>query len=298
MTYSNPTLGKEVAWNGIRFLSPVAWEIGKIGKHYLMLEDEGEPVMEIKWRKIKGTFSPRAQLQRLMALHKKKQGMTLKKIPVPARWENMVEHYQCVCFSWHTETIGGIGIVLYCSHCRTSTLMQFFQDKTRTTENIATHLLASFQDHPKNGQVAWTIFDITAKIPDDFELLRYRFEPGVYELVFTRKGYEMTLYRWGPASILLRERDLLHHASNMFGIPQADLTTKKINGHDGVDANIFLGSDGWGRITNLLRPKRQFGRSRMWLLEDKNRLLGVKMDGKQPIDLPLFEQVCHYFDSI
>jgi len=298
MTYSNPTLGKEVAWNGIRFLSPVNWEIGKIGNQYLVLQDEAGPVMEVKWRRIKRTFSPQAQLQRLVALHKKKPGMTIRKIPVPSHWEKVVEHYQCVCFSWHTETIGGIGIVLYCGHCRTSTLMQFFQQKARKTEKITTQILASFQDHPKNGQIVWTVFDITAKIPDDFQLLRYRFEPGVYELVFTRRGYEITLYRWGLASILLRKQDLLHNASKMFGIPREDLTKKKVDGHDVIDSSIFLCSDGWRRITNLLKPKRAYGRSRLWHLEDKNRLLGVKIDGRQPIDLHLFEQVCRYFDSI
>jgi len=298
MTYSNPTLGKEVAWNGIRFLSPIDWEIGKIGSQYLILQDEGGPVMEVKWRRIKRTFSPQAQLQSLVALHKKKPGMTIRKISVPSHWEKIVEHYQCACFSWHTETIGGIGIVLYCSQCRTSTLMQFFQQKAHKTEKITTQLLASFQDHPKNGKVAWTVFDITAKIPDDFQLFRYRFEPGVYELVFTRRGYEITLYRWGPASILLRKQDLLHNASKMFGIPRTDLTKKKVDGRNVVDSNIYLCSDGWSYITKLLKPKCAYGRSRLWHLEDKNRLLGVKMDGRQPIDTHLFEQVYRNFDSI
>lgn len=298
MTYSHSILGKEVAWNGIRFLSPADWEIGKIGNQYLMLEDDEGPVMEVKWRRIKGNFSPQTQLQRLAALHKKKIGVTIKKIPIPSNWEKMAEHYQTVCFSWHNEVMGGIGIVLYCPKCQTSTLMQFFQRKARKTEKITTHLLASFQDHPKKGQTAWTVFDMTARIPDDFQLLRYRFEPGVFELTFARGKHKITLYRWGPATILLRELDLLQTASKMFGISQGNLQHKKIDDYDTIDTNICPRSDGWTRIRRLVKPNHVYCMARLWHLEDKNRLHGVKMDGKQPTDLLMFEQVCRNFNSL
>ena len=298
MTYSNPKLRKEVAWNGIRFLSPVDWEVGKIGNQYLVLEDEDGPIMEVKWRRIKGNFSARAQLQRLAAVHKVKPGMIVKKIPVPYGWKKIIDDYESACFSWHGETIGGIGTVLYCPKCRTSTLLQFFQRKAHIAEKITAQILASFQDHPQNDQVAWAVFDMTARIPGEFRLSRYRFEPGVFELRFARGRDKIMLYRWGPASILLRQADLLQNASKMFGISRSDLHCKMADGHYIVDSSISPRSGGWAGMSNLIGAKHVYATSRMWHLEAKNRLLGVKMEGRQPIDSGVFEQVCRFYDCI
>lgn len=298
MTYSNPTLGKEVAWNGIRFLSPVDWEIGKIGNHYLMLEDEAGPMMEVKWHRIKGHFSPQAQLHRLSALHKNKPGRNIKQIPVPSGWKEVIDRFESLCFSWYGETMGGRGVVLYCPKCQNSTLMQFFQRKIHVIDKITTQLLASFQDHRQDDQIDWAVFDITARIPREFQLVKYRFEAGLFELTFVCRGNKVTLYRWGPASILLRERDLLQNASKMFGISHADLKYSKIDGRNMVDSNIYPSSSAWVRISNFIKLNPLYNKSRIWHLEDKNRLLGVKMDGRQPIDPSVFEQICGFYDSV
>ena len=298
MKDSNPKLKKEVAWNGIRFLSPVDWEIGKIGNQYLLLEDEDGPIMEAKWRRIKGNFSPQAQLERLANLQKIKPGVIVKRIPVPFGWKKKIDRFESACFSWDRETIGGMGTVIYCPKCQTSTLLQFFQRNARTAEKVAAQILASFQDHSENDRIAWSVFDMTARLPSEFRLLRYRFEPGVFELTFVRKRDKIVLYRWGPASILLRQADLVQNASKMFGIPQADLHSKNADGHDRVDSGRSFRSRGWSGIRNLIGIKPMYTLSRMWHLEDKNRLLGVKMDGRKPIDSDVFEQVCRFYGCI
>ena len=298
MKDSNPKLKKEVAWNGIRFLSPIDWEIGKIGNQYLVLEDEDGPVMEVKWRRVKGKFSPQAQLQRLAVLHNIKPGVVVKKIPVPSGWKEIIDQFESECFSWHGKTIGGIGTVLYCPKCQTSTLLQFFQRKAHMPEDLFARILDSFQDHPHNDRVAWAVFDIRARIPGEFRLSRYRFEPGAFELIFSRGKDKIMLYRWGPASILLRRADLLQNASEMFGIPQTDLRCKKADGQDIVDSSISFRSGGWAGIRNIIGTKHVYTVSRMWHLKDKNRLLGVKMDGKQPVDSGVFEQVCRFYECI
>lgn len=289
---------KEFAWNGVSFLAPVSWEVGKIGQQYLMIEDDFGPVMELKWYRIKGKFILQDQLSHLAAAHKNKPGRTIRKIPIPSDWEKVIDGYDSIGFSWQGETIGGIGIILYCPKCRTSTLMQFFQRKAHITNKITTQLLASFQDHSQDGQVTWSLFDITAKIPVEFQLTRYSFKPGAFELVFACRKNRIILYRWSPASILLNEQDLLQTASKMFGVPQADLRYKRVNGCSIVDYNISPLSYGWARIYNIIRSNSLYCSSRIWHIEDKNRLLGVKMDGRRPIEPALFEQICVDYDSL
>ena len=291
-------LWKEVAWNGISFQAPIDWEIGKIGAHYLVLEDEFGPVLELKWRRIKGKFVLQDQLRRLSAVHKNKLGKTIKQIPITSGWKHVIDPFDSLSFSWQGETIGGIGLILYCSKCRTSTLLQFFQQKTRIPKKIVTQLLASFRDHRQDGQTAWAVFDITAKIPGEFRLTRYRFDAGAFELEFARRRNKITLYRRGPASILLREQDLLQYASKMFGVSQTDLQYKRVDGRNIVNSKIIPPSSGWAWTRHVLRSHPKYCRSRMWHLEDKNRLLGVKMNGGQPVDFALFEQICCFYDSV
>ena len=58
---------KHIAWNGIRFKAPAEWEVGQIDSRHLILEREAEPVMEVKWGSVKGAFSHKAHLKRLIA---------------------------------------------------------------------------------------------------------------------------------------------------------------------------------------------------------------------------------------
>ena len=73
---------KEFAWNGVSFFAPVSWEVGKIGRQYLMIEDDFGPVMELKWYRIKGKIILQDQLSHLAAAHKNKPGRTIRKIPI------------------------------------------------------------------------------------------------------------------------------------------------------------------------------------------------------------------------
>lgn len=60
-----------MAWNGVHFQTPGAWEVLRLGKNYLLLENRGRPTMEVKWGKIRGRFSAARQMKRLAATSRK-----------------------------------------------------------------------------------------------------------------------------------------------------------------------------------------------------------------------------------
>jgi len=99
MSYSIQTKEKEIAWNGIRFLAPSDWEVGKIGPRYLMLETEYGPALEIKWGTVKGNFSHRKHLQRLAATQDKPSGKPVKKSPLPEEWAKALDPFDATGFS-------------------------------------------------------------------------------------------------------------------------------------------------------------------------------------------------------
>lgn len=289
---------REIAWNGVRCEVPDYWEVAEIGPRYLMFADKSEPVMEIKWDRIKGRFSHRSQLRRLAVQHRKKFGEIVKEVSLPSEWKTLLNDFRSVAFSWHCTAISGLGAVLYCQACKTATLIQFFQIASNHPETVAHHILGSFQDHPQDNQMIWALYDIRALIPVEFDLIKYRFDAGYYELVFSNKKLKITLGRWGPASTLLRNRDLEEFATMMTRHPsQKPFPAVRID-PDSVEWVVSSPATWLARMRNIGLHKASSECHRFWHLKEKNRILGVKIEGKKSIDAAFFNRICDDYGSI
>ena len=289
---------REIAWNGVRCELPNSWEVTEIGPRYLVFANQSEPVMEIKWDQIKGRFSHKKQLRRLEARHRKKIGKIVKEIPLPAEWKTLLKDFRSIAFSWHGSAISGLGAVLYCQACKTATLIQFFQLNSNHLETVVHHILGSFQDHPRDNQVVWALYDIRARIPIGFDLIKYRFDAGYYELVFSTKKQKITLGRWGPASALLRDRSLEKFASMVAHHPsQKPIPAVRI-GPDSIEWVISRPATWLARIQNLGWHRASNVRHRFWYVNQKNRIFGVKVEGKKTVDTVFFDRICEDFESI
>jgi hypothetical protein len=289
---------KEFAWNGIRFMAPVAWQVGRIGSRYLMLEEESGAVLEVKWELVKGAFSHQDHLRRLADLHGKELGKSVRQSSLPAPWEKALEKYEATGFSWRGRSIGGKGLLLYCPTCQNATLIQFYQKGSSQTEKIAQRLLTSFRDHRQDNQVIWSLFDIRATIPEKFRLVRHRFEAGEFELAFASGGQKITLHRWGPASILLSGRDLVQFARTMLPHPQGE--ARPVNGAGGkvVEWNAKPPLSRYDHWWSWIGAKPFFQWFRLWHVEEKNRILAVRAEGKETIDPRLLERICAGYESL
>jgi hypothetical protein len=287
---------KEIAWNGIRFLAPINWEPAHIGTHYLVLQNSAGPILEVKWGRIKGNFSHAAHFKRLITHHKKRLGKTIREVKLSADLKKALEAYEVSGFSWQGQILGGKGVILYCPVCRNATLIQFYGSGSDKTDRIAADLLASFQDHRHDDHILWSVFDIQARLPAGFRLMRHRFEAGQFELRFGAKGHLVILNRWGPASILLADKDLVQFAQsairNLPTPPPAGI------GNDTalewmIPRAAGIGSRWFNRIK---KPSLQ--QIRIWHLGDKNRILGVRTEGRRPMDPAFFENICAGFNSV
>jgi hypothetical protein len=263
-----------------------------------MFADKSEPVMEIKWDRVRKRFSHRSQLRRLAVQHKKKFGNIVKEIPLPSEWKSHLNDFTSVAFSWHGPTISGTGAVLHCQKCNTATLIQFFQTDANPSENIAHRVLGSFRDHPRDNHVIWSLYDIRARIPVEFNMISYRFDAGYYELVFSDKKCKITLGRWGPASALLRNRNLEEFAAiTTRHSSKKAFQTVKI-GPAAVDC-VGLQPDTWlTRMGNIGRHRAASTCHRFLHLVEKNRILGIKVEGKKPIDTAFFDRICGDYQSV
>lgn len=289
---------KEFAWDGFCFMAPSVWQVGKIGPRYLMLEDESGPALEIKSGRVKGRFSHKAHLRRLATLHGKKLREPLREDPIPSEWEKALDKYEAINFSWRGETIGGMGVLVYCAHCRRATLIQFYQKGRYQRKNIYRRILESFRDHRKDNQVIWSVFDIRAMLPERFKLVRHRFEAGAFELVFKTKAQKITLHRWGPASILLRDIDLIRFAQTMIPHHEGKVRYVIEAGNNAVEWGVKPSPSLWDQWWSKIKRKPAFQWYRLWHLEEKNRILGVLIQGKRAIDSRFLNLICTNYESI
>jgi hypothetical protein len=288
---------KEIAWNGIRFQAPADWQLAQIGARHLVLEDEAVPVMEVKWARIKGKFSHKAHLKRLTFLQKKQVRRTLKQAPISPEWQSVLTDFNVSGFCWQGNSTHGQGVILFCPSCRTATLVQFFQNDSTPCNPVSQEILHSFRDHRSDRQILWCAYDIRAIVPQTFQLQRHRFEAGKFELDFTDGRQHICLHRWALASVLLAEQDLVQFAKTVAGIPKAQPVAGNMAGWATAECSASPEAT-WQRWLSGFKHSASYYWLGLWHLAEKNRILGVRAEGKKPLDGPLLNRICTHYESI
>ena len=291
------TAWREVAWNGIRLEVPGSWAVGRIGLRYLMLADEGLPALEVKWGRVRGRFSAKAQLRRLSS----GRGRGLSRPPrlrAPApEWSQALGPYEATAFAWHAPAVSATGVILHCQECRNATLIQLYHPESEKVDVLFGHILAGFQDHPRDGQVRWCLYDIRAVVPQTLTLVRYRLEAGAYALVFGAGRQTVTLYRWGPAAVLLAGRDLLQFARQSGVGPHPETVVRTVESTR-VEWEAAPAGVGWLRRRLHLPGAGAYQWGRFWHLEERNRILGIVASGVRPLDGVLLDRICQGYESL
>jgi len=285
---------KSIAWNGIRLSIPSTWEIGRIETRHLFFDSPAGPVMEIKWGPVKGRFSHRSHLKKLIAQQKNRPGKNLGEWQMPPAWKSALSCFIARGFSWQLNTDNGRGAILFCPTCKTAIMFQFFNVKDANTDMDILNMLKSLKDHRNDSQTAWAVFDIQALLPGTFQLNSYQFKPGNYQLAFSDKYQSLKLFRWAPASAFLTRSDLSQFAANTLDLNPASLVTTSTLEHPAVEWQVN-NTPGWHYRRFPFKRKAAFHWVRVWHIPDKNRILGIRLDSKKPFDGGMIRDVCGNF---
>jgi hypothetical protein len=157
--------------------------------------------------------------------------------------------------------------------------------------------LDSFRDHRQDGQVLWSAYDIRAVVPETYQLKRHRFEAGKYELDFADGSQHICLHRWALASVLLAEQDLVQLAGTVAGFNKPEPVAGSMNGCATAEWSRAPKMD-WQRWLGRFKHKASYYWLGLWHLEEKNRILGVRAEGKKPLDTELLDRICAHYESI
>jgi hypothetical protein len=288
---------RQLAWNGIRFETPAPWEVVQIGIRHLILEDEAGPVMEVKWGAVKGRFSHRTHLKRIASLQSRRNKISVAEWILPPPWETALSDFEAGGFLWQSPAASGRGAILFCSGCRTATLIQFFGDSSVKREKVFLTVLKSFRDHSRDGWLPWFIFDIRARLPQSLRLEKFRFEAGKFELGFTAGRQHIYLHRWAPAAALLEGRNLIAFAGLIPEFARGVPLPTTVDNCEAAEWEIKPGNHWLQRLGRFKIPSSFFF-FRLWHLEEQNRILGVRAESKHPIDLQLVRQIYEHYTSL
>jgi hypothetical protein len=136
------------------------------------------------------------------------------------------------------------------------------------------------------------------KIPTEYGLKAFRFETGYYELAFSNRASILTLQRWSPADVLLGEGGLSGFERKYLAYSTKRPITFKTRSSDIVEMEDRLPKAILQRLIRHLRRQPPYSRTRLWHEDDKNRILGVRLQGREPIDSQHLESICKNYGTI
>jgi len=201
---------KTVAWNGISLALPACWQPMAVNATRLLFEDHFQPVFEISWGR------PAVRRNALKRIHRRLNRIaadnkcSVMADPLPIKWRRALARFEFNGFRWRSAKIAAIGMVIYCPICGMTTLMQFFHPLTLTESchDSIEAILAAFRDHDQKNKTFWALYDIQAKMPFEFQLVKHHFRTGLFQLDFKGKFARVTLYRFAPADVILKGQSL------------------------------------------------------------------------------------------
>lgn len=290
---------KQIAWNGMRLMVPADWQIVRLDLSHVVLERDGQPVLEIKWGRPRGAFSAQRHLRRLAQQNGLSPGKELvPEMPRPG-WQEALSGYQVSGFNWQKQGMSGRGVIVYCPVCRTVTLIQFLFTGAFPTDHLVARIFSSFRDHSQDKHTLWAIYDIQALLPESFCLVGHQVLPGAFELNFSGpQAVRLSLYRFAPASILLAQMTLGEFARSRLALgPDSGKVTCRAEGRC-LDFALPVPSGLWQRIKGWGGGAAAECRVRVWHVSRYNRLLAVRLEaGKDRLN-DLLERICAAYGCV
>lgn len=293
----------DYSWNGIGITAPPGWEPAALERDGFLLEDQGRPVCELKWRTIQGKFSFEKHLNKLAKGHK---GVTMAAVSLddaPLEWRAAAErltasglHLQS--FLWSLDDIKGMGAALHNPATGLAALIQFFMDGG--TDAVVAEVLASFRDYSAGKTVPWAMFGLAARVPAGFVLDTFSFKPGHYTVKYWRPrsasndrippgkgpGTALVFERFVPANVLLKGTTLEAWARATLdgGVPDSLPVVV------GSDALAWSGIDRPTMLRAFLRRQRH-AMGHVRIAESANAILAVRANGVVSLDQQAFKAV-------
>lgn len=243
-TFEFPEQPVPLHWNGLLLQVPPSWSPAVLDKHYLLVEDDHGPVMEVKWGWIRGQLSFDKVYRKLSRELKgadfysggggdsagDAKGSAASTIP--SRWAEAVAELEARLAGqevtaqpifWRIREhiddelparniTAGRGAIVHSSTSGLAWMIQFYEAGGRSMAEEAVSVLHSLRIPEPDHWLPWELFGIRFRTPPWLELAEHSFKAGRFRLEFKRRGWKsptrLILERVGPARAVLKGRGL------------------------------------------------------------------------------------------
>ncbi|NOX32255.1 MAG: hypothetical protein GXP56_00750 [Deltaproteobacteria bacterium] len=271
-------LPENIAWNGISFKIPLAWEIDSLDACHMLIGEDGQPRVEFKWTEAPRKFTLEKYLKKFISQSQRMLDIKIHELSWPKSFSHPVKNFEFFFFSWESLSSSGYGTLIFCTQCKRLTMIRFFADSKILSDSLPGLILTSFTDHPVTDHAHWQMFGMNFSVPWSFKLVDYSFKPGCYIVNFKHDRTTLKIFSWGPALFLLSKTNLEKFAAAR--LPGLKGFTQK---GDCLRGNYLEWSYRQGRFKNadalpFLKRHSLFRIFRICHDEKANRIFGVQVD--------------------
>ena len=202
------------AWRGLRMEVPLDWELGAFDGDniagYLRLDSLLRPRLEIRWKRCgKGSRIERAAESYLASVRRANKNYEQYREPRP--WSPNVawpDDLEVRCYRWAGQSECAAAII-HCPACRRISVVQILFPLGKFSSGLSKRVFGSLGEHNPDDVAYWDFYLLHLRTPSSWKLLGHKFNPGYAELSFAGPGkLQVDFRRWGPASVLLEDKDL------------------------------------------------------------------------------------------
>jgi len=277
-----------IGWMGLTFYVPESWDLvhakGNRFDGYLRFEEDGVLRCEIQWTLVSaGRVVLDEQVENYLKsleqmLRKRGSPVTIRKnIHIVSRKQvkrNVRD------FMWESNTVG-YGMMWFCEECRRALVAQVVGYEGEPVKEWARQVFLSLSDHAEGDWEIWSVYGLKFEAPKGWNMAKSEIAPGKISFVFRQGEYELSVGRYGPASVLLKGKGLEEFAVEVLGKETVErfnihYRIENLHDHEGM---VLVGKD--KRSANpfhvflrRLRTGNPFPQFRGWLwrCERSNRV--------------------------
>ena len=285
------TLTTNVSWDGISFMIPEHWEVQRLGKDYIFIDDQEDPQLEIKWNRVNSRADLVTYFKRFVKKSEKLLGIQIDKIETPEAFRKTIKGFNFFFFDWAKAGEIGSGMFIFCHICKKITMIRFFSKQLFSKNSTACSIIDTFADHPINDHAHWNCFGLELTTPSSFKLIDFSFKPGRFTLNFQDKTITISCLSWGPADFLLHDKSLAQFAQSE--VPRLGQI------HEVMDTSPFKIYE-WRYRTErfknanylpFMKKLALYSLFRIFHDTSKNRIFGVLIESPKPIERHIIEKI-------
>lgn len=255
-----------LGWQGFTLTLPSDWNLASYGgdtkKGTLRIDDGDAPRIELRWETPNAPVNLEKSIDdfvQRMARDAKKKKRAFHAADHPAIVaKSRKPKVQLVNFGWTGDdsqpmASHGWGTAWQCADCGRIVVAHLIgraSEKPRVAQQLATEIFTSLECHGQGGWQAWSVFALSAEIPNEFVLSRAKLQTGKLEIEWQRpvptdwhgwgaRPERIVLRRYAAANLMLENQELsdwAHHSliwpdkKTVFG----DAREETLDGHEGL----------------------------------------------------------------